>query len=128
LNYLIDTQLLLWSAAKKDRLPPDAKRLMEQPQNGLWFSVVSIWEIAIKRSLNKPDFLIDANPLRAGLLRSRYVELAIESRNVFGLFGMPFHHNDPFDRLLVAQAKSEGMILLTADRELGAYGDSVLVV
>lgn len=128
MNYLIDTHLLLWSAAKRDRLPGEAKQLMENPAHQLWFSVVSIWEVVIKRSLNKPGFTIDAGPLRAGLLRSGYLELPIESRNVLGLVGMPFHHADPFDRLLLAQSKSEGMTLLTADRELASYQGAIKIV
>lgn len=128
MNVLVDTHLLLWTAAQGKKLSFEARHILSDQRNSLWVSVVSIWEVAIKRSLEKPDFRIDAGPLRAGLLRSGYTELAVESRHVMALVGMPYWHNDPFDRLLVAQAHAEGMVLLTTDRGLAAYGTSVLVV
>jgi PIN domain nuclease of toxin-antitoxin system len=125
MNFLVDTHLLLWAAASKSRLPPVARKILESQNTTKYFSVVSIWEVAIKRTLNKPDFRIDANPLRAGLLRNGYHELALESRHVGVLVGLPLLHSDPFDRILVAQAQTEGMELLTSDVTLANYGAMV---
>ena len=126
MNLLLDTHCLLWAAAGADRLPPQALALVEDPGNRLWFSVASIWEVAIKRALDRPDFRTDPGTLRAGLLSAGYEELPIEGRHVLILSALPPLHRDPFDRLLLAQATAEGMRLLTADRRLAAYGGPVL--
>jgi len=127
-NLLLDTHYLLWAAAT-DRMPSKAAdALLNDTANTLWFSVASLWEVAIKRSLDRPDFRTDPGTLRAGLLSSGYLELAVEGRHVLGLSTLPPHHKDPFDRLLVAQAAAEGMRLLTADARLAAYGGPVMIV
>jgi PIN domain nuclease of toxin-antitoxin system len=127
-NLLLDTHCLLWAAAGADRLPPAMLALIETPASRLWFSAASIWEVAIKRGLNRPDFQTDPGTLRAGLLSAGYEELPVEGRHVLILAALPPLHRDPFDRMLVAQATSEGMRLLTADRRLLAYGGAVLDV
>ena len=91
-------------------------------------SAVTFWEVAIKRSLNKPDFRSDVGPLRAGLRRNGHFELGIGGTHTLELAKLPMYHTDPFDRLLVAQAKAEGMILLTSDRELSVYGENIRFV
>ena len=94
----------------------------------MWFSAISIWEVAIKRGLNRPDFRVDPGPLRAGLLANDYNELNLEGRHCLGLGTLPTLHSDPFDRMLIVQAAAEGMVLLTADRKLAQYyGPTVLV-
>jgi PIN domain nuclease of toxin-antitoxin system len=126
-NLLLDTHYLLWVATRDSMPSPAADALIKDPTNHLWFSVASLWEVAIKRSLGREDFRTDPGVLRAGLLASGYVELAVEGRHVLGLSTLPALHRDPFDRLLVAQAAAEGMRLLTADTRLLAYGGPVLV-
>ena len=127
MNLLLDTHYLLWAAA--DAVPSSAAEAMiRDPDNTLWFSVASLWEVAIKRALDRPDFRTEAGPLRAGLLASGYRELAVEGRHILGLSTLPRLHRDPFDRLLVAQAAAEGMRLLTADARLAGYGGPVLVL
>ena len=125
MNLLLDTHLLLWSASHDDLMSCAADTLIKDPANTLWFSAASIWEVAIKRSLNRPDFRTDASVLRAGLLANGYRELAIEGRHCLPLAALPALHMDPFDRLLLAQAMSEGMLLVTADRKLAAYDGPV---
>lgn len=126
MNLLIDTHLLLWAAARPDRLPAEARQRMLDPAAALHFSVASLWEVAIKRALNRPDFRVDPGPLRAGLLASGYLELPVEGRHVLGLATLPRHHADPFDRILIAQAAAEGMTLLTVDEAMEPYGGPVL--
>lgn len=126
MNLLLDTHYLLWVASRDDMPTPFADQLIKDTANTLWFSVASLWEVAIKRALDRPDFRTDAGTLRAGLLASGYRELAVEGRHVLGLSTLPLLHRDPFDRLLVAQAAAEGMRLLTADARLLAYGGPVL--
>jgi PIN domain nuclease of toxin-antitoxin system len=127
-NLLLDTHIVLWASAARSRLPVGASKLLEKGEHTLWVSAVTFWEVAIKRSLNKPDFRIDVAPLRAGLLRNGHLELAIDGTHALELAKLPMYHTDPFDRLLVAQAKAEGMILLTSDRELSVYGDNIQFV
>jgi PIN domain nuclease of toxin-antitoxin system len=128
LKLLLDTHLLLWAAADSDRLPNAARRLMLDPDNELWFSVASLWEVAIKRGLNRSDFQVDPRQLRRGLVENDYRELTIRSEHVTGLDLLPPHHKDPFDRLLVMQARVEGIALLTNDEALADYGDPVRLV
>jgi PIN domain nuclease of toxin-antitoxin system len=121
MNFLVDTHLLLWASAAPGKLGRKTHALMGDVRNTLWFSAASIWEVAIKRSLNKPGFRFDPGPLRAALFQMGYTELPVESRHVLGLSGMPYWHSDPFDRLLLAQAQYEGLTLLTSDQELLQY-------
>lgn len=128
MNLLLDTHLLLWSAARDDMMSPKADRMVKDAANALWFSVASLWEVAIKRGLGRPDFRTDPGVLRAGLLANGYRELAVEGRHVLALTLMPDRHRDPFDRILLAQAGAEGLRLLTADRAVAAYGDPAEIV
>lgn len=126
MNLLLDTHYLLWAAFEPHKVAGKARDVLQDPANILWFSVVSLWEVAIKRAQDRADFRTDPGPLRAGLLASGYAELAVEGRHILGLSLLPALHRDPFDRLLVAQAAAEGMRLLTADRRLADYGGPVL--
>lgn len=128
MNLLVDTHLLLWAAFASARLPLAAKERLEAPSNALWFSVASLWEVTVKRALDRPDFRVDASVLRAGLLANGYQELAIEGRHCLPLATLPPHHADPFDRMLIAQAAAEGMMLLTADRKIAEYDAPILKV
>ena len=128
MNLLLDTHILLWAAFDQRKIGAAARSLISNPANALWFSVASLWEVAIKRGLDRPSFQIEAGVLRAGLLSSGYSELSVEGRHVLGLAVLPRHHGDPFDRMLIAQAAAEGMRLLTADRVLEAFGGPVMLV
>jgi PIN domain nuclease of toxin-antitoxin system len=118
---LLDTHLLLWAAGQPERLSKQARRLLSDPGNELLFSAASLWEIAIKRNLGRADFKVEPRLLRRGLLDNGYRELAITSAHVLELDALPAHHKDPFDRILVAQALSEGITLLTVDPMVAKY-------
>lgn len=118
---MLDTHLLLWAAGSPEQLPAAARPLLEDPQNELLFSAASLWEIAIKRSLGRSDFQVDARVLRRGLLDNGYQELAIGSEHAVSIDSLPPLHKDPFDRMLVAQATVEGITLLTADTWVAQY-------
>lgn len=128
MNLLLDTHLLLWLAARDDMMSAKADALIKDLGNTLWFSVASLWEVTIKKSLNRPDFQTDASVLRAGLLANDYQEMPIEGRHCLTLGSLPGHHSDPFDRMLLAQAIAEGMQLVTADRKLAQYEGPVISV
>ncbi|WP_342239924.1 type II toxin-antitoxin system VapC family toxin [Inquilinus sp. OTU3971] len=127
MKYLLDTHLLLWAAdfsgavERIGGLPAAAVALINDPDNEMIFSAVSIWEVAIKTGLGRPDFAVNPYVLRRGLLDNDYTELPISGVHAAAVVALPDHHKDPFDRLLVAQATVEGITLLTADAKLAAY-------
>lgn len=111
---LLDTHLLLWAAAQRARLPRAARAMLDDTGNELIFSAASIWEVAIKRSLGRPGFSVEPALLRRSLLDNAYAELVVTSHHAVAVAGLPAIHQDPFDRILVAQALVEGT--LVADR------------
>ncbi len=121
MKLLLDTHLLLWAALEPRRLPDEARRMISDESNELFFSAASLWEIAIKRGLGRDDFQVDARVLRRGLLDNGYSELPIGSEHAVAVDGMPAIHKDPFDRILVAQANVEGITLLTVDALVAQY-------
>ncbi len=121
MKLLVDTQLLLWTAGQPERLSTAARQLLGDPNHELLFSAASLWEIAIKRGLGRKDFRVDPSLLRRGLLDNGYLELPITSRHALTIEHLPPLHKDPFDRLLLAQAHSEGITLITADAQLARY-------
>jgi PIN domain nuclease of toxin-antitoxin system len=125
---LLDTHLLLWAASQPRKLSVKARRLIEKPENELYFSAVSLWEVAIKNSLGRPDFSVNPRLLRRGLLDNGYQELPMQSAHAVAIDSLPPLHKDPFDRLLIAQALTEGITLLTADSLVAAYPGSITKV
>lgn len=121
MKLLLDTHLLLWAAGEPDRLSADARALIDAPENELFFSAASLWEIAIKRGLGRDDFQVDTRLLRRGLLDNGYSELPIGSEHAVAIDSLPSIHKDPFDRMLVAQAMVEGITLLTVDAYVAQY-------
>lgn len=128
MKLLLDTHLLLWAAGQPEKLSATARSLMEAADNELLFSAASLWEITIKRGLGRADFSVDPRLLRRGLLDNGYSELAIRSEHAVAVDGLPSLHKDPFDRILVAQAMVEGIILLTADPVLAEYPGPIRIV
>lgn len=128
MKLLLDTHLLLWAAGAPKRLPAAARKLLSDARNELMFSVASLWEIVIKRSLGRDDFRVDPRLLRRGLLDNGYFELPVCGEHVLAVEGLPPLHKDPFDRLLVAQAQVESVTLLTADPLLSRYPGPVRCV
>lgn len=121
MKLLLDTHLLLWAAGDPDRLSAVACALIGAPENELWFSAASVWEIAIKRGLGREDFQVNPRLLCRGLLDNGYRELLVGSAHAVAIDSLPPLHKDPFDRLLVAQAMVEGITLLTADASVAQY-------
>jgi PIN domain nuclease of toxin-antitoxin system len=128
MRLLVDTHLLLWAAARSRRLPKEARRLLEDPENEVFFSAASLWEVVIKATLRKPDFKVDVAVLRPGLAEMGFAELAVSGAHAEKLARLPPLHKDPFDRMLVAQSLAEPLVLLTNDGVLAGYGDAVKVV
>ena len=121
MKYILDTHLLLWAAGDPSQLSADANNLLSNKNNELFFSAASLWEIAIKHSLGRGDFKVDARLLRRGLLDNGYSELPISSEHAVAIDQLPELHKDPFDRILVAQATVEEITLLTSDAFVVKY-------
>ena len=128
MKLLLDTHALLWAAGTPDRLSTEAQALLNAPENELYFSAASLWEIAIKNSLGRDDFKVNARVLRRGLLDNGYLELPIGSDHAVTIDSLPMIHKDPFDRILLAQAIVEGITLITADSLVAGYPAPVRLV
>lgn len=126
MKLLLDTHILLWAANDPQRLSETTRTLLLEPANILYFSAVSLWEIVIKRGLGRSDFIVDPHRLRRLLLANGYTELAVNSEHVLQVDRLPPLHKDPFDRLLIAQAQTEALLLVTVDRMVVQYQDAVL--
>jgi PIN domain nuclease of toxin-antitoxin system len=109
-------------------LSKTARSLIGRPENEIFFSAASLWEVSIKRGLGRADFQVDARLLRRGLLDNGYGELPIMSAHVVAIESLPPLHKDPFDRVLVAQATVEGITLLTNDSRVAQYPGPIRAV
>ena len=125
MRFLVDTHLLLWAAA--DMLPKGAIPYFADKDNELLFSSASIWEVVIKKGLNRPDFRVDPAMLYRGLLDNGYMELTVTSNHVLLVADLPQIHKDPFDRILIAQASAEGAALLSSDKTVSQYSPVIYV-
>lgn len=122
MRLLLDTHVVLWQAAGEDRLGLRTKSHLEDAEE-LRFSVVSLAEIGVKASIGKLDVPSDlADRVAAMGVRT----LALTAEHGLAVAHLPSHHRDPFDRLLVARARSEGLTLVTADRRIAAYDVPVI--
>ena len=121
MRLLPDTHLLVWLANGSPELPASVQALMGDVENHVVFSVASLWEVAIKFALGRPEFQVDPRVLRRGLLDNGYAELIVTADHALATLSLPAIHKDPFDRLLIAQAVVEGITLLTVDATLLRY-------
>ena len=122
MRFLVDTHCWLWLQASHEKFSPALLSLLGDPANDLLFSAASSWEIAIKYALGKlplPEPPSTYVPSRMAASGTR--GLAIEHAHVLHVAELPLHHRDPFDRLLIAQAHLEGLVFVTADRQLEPY-------
>jgi PIN domain nuclease of toxin-antitoxin system len=120
---LVDTHALLWWRGDYGRLGDGAREEMANPDSALFFSAASIWEMAIKRAQGKlkvPANLLDTMEERG------FMELPVRSSHAILAGALPLLHQDPFDRMLVAQAQSEGLMLVTNDARIAVYDVPVL--
>lgn len=125
MNFLVDTHLVLWAAFTPGKLSKPAREILIAPESRLWFSAASVWEIAIKRSLDRSDFVVEPQRLRRGLLNNGWRELAVVGDHAAAILTLPPIHKDPFDRILLAQAHIEGWTLITSDEVVAKYPGAV---
>jgi PIN domain nuclease of toxin-antitoxin system len=129
LRLLLDTHVALWAVAKSRTLPTTIADLIEAPANDIFVSVVSLWEIAIKHGLRRTGPGAVAIPASRALELfglAGYASLDVKPAHALAVETLPTLHGDPFDRLLVAQALTEPMRLVTHDAALAKYSDTVI--
>lgn len=128
MKYLLDTATFLWSIFdERPRLSPGVEQLIADPSNDLLLSTVSVWEIAIKHSLGKLSLLTEFSEITTTRLRDRnLLPLSITHEHALESGKLPFHHKDPFDRLLIAQAQIEKLPIITPDPHFKKYGVEVI--
>ena len=122
MKILLDTQIFLWALTAPARLGQNAQSLLRRKENQLYLSAASSWEISIKAGLVKlplpepPDAYVSSRMANLNIL-----PLAIKHHHTFGVYNLPLHHRDPFDRILIAQAMAEGLQIMSADRQFKRY-------
>lgn len=125
MNLLLDTHIALWALSGDSKLPAAAEKMITDEANRVFFSIASMWEISIKHAL-KPDRMpLSGTEFLHYCEQAGYERLSIHERHVLALESLPPLHADPFDRILVAQAQADGLLLVTHDAVLAAYGDTV---
>lgn len=128
MNILLDTYVALWAITDSPRLAARARELIQAPGNTLWVSVASLWEISIKHSLGRGDMPVSGKDALGYFEQSGYRILPVEAEHVLAVAELPPHHQDPFDRLLVAQALTEPLRLMTHDAQIQRYSDTIIAV
>lgn len=121
MKLLLDTHTYIWFYNDKPELSPLAKRMIESEENFAYLSIVSLWEMSIKVSLGKLELNKSLSQVYHDLIISGIEILPIAFDHILSSSTLPFHHRDPFDRLIVAQALTENMQLLSADTVFDAY-------
>ena len=125
MRVLLDSHILIWAVAATGRLGKAVIAELEDSANEVLFSAASIWEIAIKYQLRRPDFIHEPNQIARAALATGFVELPVRATTAAVVATLPALHRDPFDRLLIAQAMTEPALLYTADPQLLPYSDLV---
>jgi PIN domain nuclease of toxin-antitoxin system len=128
MKLLLDTHISIWAVAETQRLSSMARGYLEDPQNEIFFSVINVWEATIKHGLGRKGFPYEPRKFRRGLLESGFKEIEISSEHVLAVSQLPSLHRDPFDRLLIAQASFESLVLLTSDAVVARYPGAIRLV
>ena len=126
MKVLLDTHILLWWLSDNDQLSLKARELISNPENDVFVSHVSLWEIQIKVMTGKLQ--VDLSRLITQLPKNNFIQLSSRADHVLQLAKLPPYHQDPFDRMLIAQALSEPLILVTHDKFVSMYSESIILV
>jgi len=128
LNLLLDTHVALWAITDSPKLSQKARDLIVAPKTNVYVSAATLWEIAIKFSLGRGDMPVSAQDAMRYFQESGYRFLPIEVEHALAVEELPPHHQDPFDRILVAQAMTEPMRLMTHDALVALYSDTIIKI
>ena len=127
MDYLLDTHTLLWFLEGSSDLSPTSRKIIEDKNSVVLVSLVSIWEITIKQNLGKLVLNIDLGELKNKLYENDFQFLPIDFEHIIGLSALPLSHRDPFDRLLISQAITENLVLISKDAIFSSYQDLNLI-
>ncbi len=128
MNLLLDTHVALWAITDSPRLSAQAREWIESPRATVWVSAATVWEIAIKHGLGRGDMPVSGQEALDYFRQSGYRLLAVQPEHAAAVETLPAHHADPFDRILIAQALTEPMRLLTHDSTVARYLDTIIQV
>lgn len=128
MRLLLDTHIALWAITDNPKLPPQARALILAPENEIYVSAASVWEISIKHALGRHTIPISGEEARRYFAEAGYIALPISDQHAAATESLPPLHADPFDRILVAQALTEPLKLVTHDATVAAYSNSILLV
>lgn len=118
MRYLIDTHIFIWWMEGSNRLSRNIFNLLNNPQNKVFLSVASVWEVIIKKAKKK---LKTPKDVEGGIKASGFIPISVEILHVLGIEKLPMYHDDPFDRIIISQAKVERLTLITADKKIWKY-------
>lgn len=121
MKLLLDTHILLWFQAGDPALPKAAEEAIRSEANEAYVSMVSFWEIGLKHSIGKLPLRMPLDAFFNTITEAAFQILALEQPHIVEASALPLHHRDPFDRMLIGQAKHEGMQLITVDAQFQAY-------
>lgn len=124
MTILLDTHAVIWALSSPSKLPAKVRTLLADTEIPVFVSVISSWEIAIKKQLKKIDFPLDK--MSVALQAASFIELPLVIKHTLAFEQLPFHHRDPFDRMLIAQALSEKLTIVSRDPLLQRYEVDVL--
>lgn len=128
MNVLLDTHVALWAIVNSPKLSATARDIILAPNSNIFVSAASVWEIGIKHALQRGDMPVSAQAALQYFRQAGYQILAIEADHTVAVETLPLHHQDPFDRLLVTQALVEPLRLITHDRQVARYSDTIILV
>ena len=122
-NFLLDTHVFIWAMEESKRLSQDIKDKIINPRNKIFISVATVWEIVIKKAIKQIRLNFD---IETSIRNAGFEVVPIKLPHALGVEKLPLHHRDPFDRVLISQAKAENLILITADRKIWKYRIKIL--
>ena len=125
---LLDTHIVIWAMVGSKMLSDKARSILQASDNSFYMSSASVWEVAIKHSVKPDEIPVTAEQVTRFCRESGITELPVSFAHAQAVSRLPVYHNDPFDRMLVVQAKEEGLFVLTHDGRLPPYGDFVVRV
>lgn len=128
MNLLLDTHVALWAITDDPKLSTTAREMLLASRNSVWVSAVNIWEIAIKHSLGREAMPLSGKEALTYFRHAGYQFLSVEPEHAAMVEELASHHQDPFDRVLVAQALAEPMRLLTHDATVALYSDTIILI
>ncbi|MBS0464434.1 MAG: type II toxin-antitoxin system VapC family toxin [Proteobacteria bacterium] len=128
MRFLLDTHVLAWALGERRKLSAAVLDQLADPDNEVFFSAVSIWEIAIKSALLRGGFDLSPRLIADAATTTGFQRLPVTVEHALAIHALPPLHGDPFDRMLVAQSRCDGLYLLTRDAALSGYGDWIQLV